>query len=516
MSDTAKARYDTLKLRREPFLCRARECSRLTIPALIPPEGFNYAMTLPQPWQGLGARAVVNLSSRLMMALMPAGRNFMRLGVTAEAQMAAGEQSVPADLEVGLALTEAVLHKETERRGWRQPTNLSLQHLIVGGNVMEQMLPNNAIRIYRLDQYVVVRDSSGNLTEFVIEELLAPDSLPDNLREIHESSSGTQTTTTNGTDDKSVALYTHGKLVDGEWTVHQELGKDRVPDSEGTFELDKLPFFPLRWAAIAGEDYGRSKVEEHLPDLLSLDGLSKAMVDGAAMASRNVILVRPNAAGGVNLKRKIAKANNGDFVIGNPEDVEMLQFTNTNGLQITQVEIEALRQEIGAAFLLGSATTRNAERVTAYEIRQQAQELEGILGGVYSMLSQEMLQRRVSRLIFQMQANEQLPDFPDDSVEPTILTGLEALGREAQVENVVGALQMLNGFPPEVLDYVKWDVMLKKGFNGLNLSDAARSETEAQQVRDQRQQTELLQSGVEAAAGPVAQAAAGAIAQPAQ
>jgi len=116
--------------------------------------------------------------------------------------------------------------------------------------------------------------------------------------------------------------------------------------------------------------------------------------------------------------------------------------------------------------------------------------------------------RRVNRLILQMQAAKKLPEWPEGTVEPTILTGLEALGREAQVGSVAQALQMMQGYPEEAQDYVKWDVLLKKGFTGLNLSDAVRTEDEAQARREQRQQMQMAQDAMTSAAGPMAQAAA--------
>ena len=41
------------------------------------------------------------------------------------------------------------------------------------------------------------------------------------------------------------------------------------------------------------------------------------------------------------------------------------------------------------AFLLNTAIQRDAERVTAQEIRYMAQQLETAMGGIYSLLSQE-------------------------------------------------------------------------------------------------------------------------------
>jgi hypothetical protein len=81
------------------------------------------------------------------------------------------------------------------------------------------------------------------------------------------------------------------------------------------------------------------------------------------------------------------------------------------------------------AFLLNSAIQRNAERVTAEEIRYMAQELEAALGGIYSTLSQEFQLPFVTRVMFQMERQKKLPVLPEGLVKPAIITGVEALGR---------------------------------------------------------------------------------------
>lgn len=511
MTDTAKARYDALKVTRQPFLDRARRASALTIPSLIPPEGHNPATPLPEPNQGLGARLVVHLASYFTDALLPPGRAVFRLGVSPKALIASGQPSVPPELEAQLALVERIPHNEIERRNWRAATNTSNQHLLVAGNVMEKMLPDNSIVIHPLDRYVVVRDPAGNMIEFIVEEPLDAASLPAKLAAMRPSgvdAPGTQ----------RYCLYTWGKFdaEANDWAVHQEFEERSVEGSDGHYAADLLPYFALRWAVVAGEDYGRGKVEEHIADFRSLDGLSKAMRDGAAMASRNVTMIRPSAAAGINMRRKLSKADNGEYIIGNPEDVQMLQFTNTNGLQIVQVELQTLRQELGAAFMLTSATTRNAERVTAEEIRNTAQELDSVQGGAYSMLSLDMLRPRVGRLLYQMKRAGELPNYPDGAIDATILTGLAALGRENDTNNVVSALGILKGYPPEVYDYIKWTALLRKGFSGLDLSDAVRTDQEVAAVRAQQQQQQTAHEVVTQSAAPVAQAAAQAAAAPAQ
>jgi hypothetical protein len=485
--DSALSRYEALKQKRDPFLRRARECAELTIPALLPPEGHSDATLLPEPYSGLGARAVVSLASRLMVAMYPPAKPSFRLDIPTEVRIQSGNMDVGSDVEQGLILSEALIQAEIERREWRPVTNLVLQYLIVTGNALELMMPDNSLRVFRLDQYVISRDMQGRVREIITEEYLAPESLPDAMKNM---------VTAEDYSGGRVRILTHVmRQKDGTFKAYQEVNKKKVAGSEGIYET--MPYNALTWTTVIGEDYGRGKVEEHLPDFRGVDALSKSMLDGAAMASRNVTMIRPNAAGGLNLRRRLAKANNGEIIVGNPEDIAMLQFQNQAGLQLTAAELDRQSRELGLAFLLGSSTVRDSERTTAYEIQRNQEELEGALGGVFSQLNQTMQARRLRRLIVQMRANAQLPNWPEGMVEPTILTGLEALGREADVTRVQSALMFLQGMPPDVLAYVKWTELLGKAFYGLNLPDAVRTEAEMQQVQ---QQQAMMQAGQQAMA----------------
>ena len=495
---TAKARYQALVSRREPFLTRAREAAAITVPSVLPPAGHSASSPLPQPYQGFGAQASLTLANRVASALMPPGRSIMALTPRPEFLIETGQDSVPPDVDIALAKSQQIIDGEIERRNWRQATTLAAQLLVITGNCLEQVLGDNSIKTYRLDQYVVVRDPSGKLIEIVIEEMLSPEGLPEELRGMYD---GDKSGTTN------VPLYTHIKLVDGAYKVYQEFQDQKVPDSEGQFAPDVLPFNALRWAVVPGEDYGRGKVEEHIADFRHLDGLSKSLADGTSMASRNVTMIRPGAQGGLNLMRRVARANNGDHVVGNPEDVAMLQFQNIPGLQICKEAIMELRRELGQAFLLSSSVTRNAERVTATEVRMVAQEVDGIVGGVFSTLSKEQSLFRIRRLVFQMQNNKQLPEWPEEIIEPHILTGLEALGREAVTNSIMTAAQLMQGLPQQAQDYPKWSDLLKKLFVSLELPDAVKTEAEVQEDR-QRQMAQQAEMNVAQAGGQAAAQAA--------
>ena len=81
LQQSAKERYETLKQHREHFLDRAQECSELTIPSLLPPDGFHSSTDLYNPFQSVGARGVNNLASKLLLLLLPPNSPFFRLSI---------------------------------------------------------------------------------------------------------------------------------------------------------------------------------------------------------------------------------------------------------------------------------------------------------------------------------------------------------------------------------------------------------------------------------------------------
>ena len=497
---TARERYQQLTTRRQPFLDRARMASALTIPTIQPPEGHNGTSPLPQPNQGFAAQAVLTLSNRVASTLMPPGQSMMQLTATPEALIESGMDDVPDEIRLRLGRANRLADAEIERKNWRQATNLTSQLLVVTGNAVEQILEDNTIKVYRLDQFVVSRDPSDQIREMIICESMFPDSLSDDLRSIYEQKDPTSKQQ-NPLSKDTVELYTVVSRKNAEeFEVYQEFMDTEVPKSRGTYKTKVLPFNHLRWSRVPAESYGRGKVEEHIADIQKLDGLSKSLSDGAAMASRNVTMIRPGAAGGINLMRRHSKARNGEYIVGNPEDVELQQFQNVNGIQIVNEAVNMLHQQLGQAFLLTANNTRDAERVTATEVRMAAQEIDNILGGVFSTLSVDMSLWRVRRLLMQMQDQKKLPDWPEESIEPFINTGLEALGRGKTVESIGQAMQMIASMPEQALERVDWNTLLTKMLTSLDLPAAVKTEEEVQQERQQQMQEQAMAQGAGGAA----------------
>jgi hypothetical protein len=149
-------------------------------------------------------------------------------------------------------------------------------------------------------------------------------------------------------------------------------------------------------------------------------------VQFSAAAAKVIFLDRPNSTTDLEA---IQQAESGEFVEGNIEDIGVLQLQKYADFQVAKSQIDDLSLRLSHAFLLTTGTVRQAERVTAEEIRMQAQELEDVLGGVYTVLAAEMQRKVVNRLVARLKAKNLFPQMPEGAVTPVLVTGLEALGR---------------------------------------------------------------------------------------
>ena len=291
--------------------------------------------------------------------------------------------------------------------------------------------------MFHLDRFCVERDAMGNVLYICTKEDLSYMSLTDEMKNLV----GVQSM---DSPDEEICLYTAVCRKSDKWHVWQEINGEMIPSSEGSYPLDKNPFIPLRFSRIDGEDYGRGYVEEYLGDLQSLEALTRALVEGSAAAAKVLFLVNPN---GTTRARTLAESSNGAITQGNAQDVSVLQLNKFNDFRVVQESMAKIEERMGHAFLLTSGVVRNAERVTAEEIRMLGQELESAIGGLYSLLSTEMQLPMVNRLMTIMNKNKSLPKLPEKVVSPVIITGVEALGRGNDLQKLdmflAGAAQVV-------------------------------------------------------------------------
>lgn len=445
----AKAVYDQLKTDRSSYETRAENCAKYTIPSLFPKDSDNASTDYTTPWQAVGARGLNNLASKLMLALFPM-QTWMRLTISEfSAKNLLGDEEQLTKVDEGLSMVERIIMNYIESNSYRVTLFECLKQLVVAGNALlyipEPEGDYNPMKLYRLSSYVVQRDGRGMMLQAVMLDKMSYSSLPEDVR-------GSLASGVEHKPDDIIEVYTHVYLDEesGEYLKYEEIDGEEVDGTDGSYPTDACPWIPVRMVRIDGEHYGRSYCEEYLGDLRSLENLHEAIVKMSMISAKVIGLVDP---AGITQPRRLTKAQTGDFVPGRKQDIEFLQLEKQADFSVAKAVAETIEGRLSFAFMLNSAVQRTGERVTAEEIRYVASELEDTLGGVYSILSQELQLPIVRVLLKQLQATSKIPELPKEAVEPTVSTGLEALGRGQDKQKLMefvaalSELSALNGDP---------------------------------------------------------------------
>ena len=496
---TARERYNQLTSMRNQFLNAAVECSKLTLPYLIKDDinGPDYKV-LSTPWQSVGSKAVSNLAAKLMLALVPPQTSFFKLQVRDDKLGEEIPAEVRSELDLSFSKMERMVMDFINASNDRVVIHQALKHLIVSGNALIFM-GKDGLKNYPLNRFVINRDGDGNVLEIVTKELISRKVLGKDLPEPSPNSVSENGTAGSNGDD-SVEVYTCVKLDEssGRWIWYQEALDQIIAGSRSTAPKNASPWLPLRFNTVDGEDYGRGRVEEFLGDLKSLEGLSQALVEGSAAAAKVVFLVSPSST---TKPQTLAKAGNGAIVQGRPDDVAVIQVGKTADFRTASELASQIERRLSEAFLV--LNIRQSERTTAEEVRLTQLELEQQLGGLFSLLTVEFLIPYLNRTLHILQRNGQLPKLPKDMVAPTIVAGVNAIGRGQDRESLTAFITTIAQTmgPQALAQFINPAEAIKRlaAAQGIDVLNLVKSEEQMQEEMQQQQQQAVQQSLVDQA-----------------
>ena len=485
-------RYRILDGNRTSKLDRARYCSMLTIPTILPPESWDEGRALPQPYSSVASRGVTSLASRMLSALIPLNdAPFFRFALK-------DGSFAPQEVDSYLETVAYQVYRKMVSTNLRESVYQALQNLIITGDVLMMMDDNYFYTNYRLDQYVVQRNIMGEVIEVIHLEYEVVD--PDDVRY-----------------DQSSIEYRQGyctyycqyiKDDEGHWYYRKEHANGDL-HSDGVYIVP--PFAILRWFSIPGENYGRSHCEDILGDLRSLESYTKSQIEGLAASSSFWIAIDPN---GVTEIDDIATQRNGAFVAARQQDVFTISPAATMNPQIqaASAAVENMRREIGQAFLMTGQAIPSGDRVTATAVRMIGSELETVLGGAFSSIARTLMEPIVKRCIVQMLNDGLLEEgleeqfFSEDgTLDLHIITGLQALSRDSDLQKLMQLGEMVRNLPPEAVSTFRWDAYASQLITSLGFDPRqwVRSEEEVREMQLQQQAQKAQQATAQTTAGAI-------------
>ena len=502
--NTIAGRWKDLDSKRWSTLDRARVCSALTKPWVLPPEGFNLDGTdkLEEPFSSLASRGVSNLEGRLLLALYPPGRPFFSLRVSQEV---AADPSIAPDqlqqfeqilfmqeLAIQAALEASYVGDKAQNRrrsGFRSQKRSAISQLLVTGDVLEQLTDDYRIKVFRRDQYVTKRDSSGDVLCHIVKEVLDPLSLaPD---QIEMCGLNALDLAARPAVDRLEDMYTvcEWNPVSKSWVIQQECRGKIIRESEDTVS----PFMATTYEMAPGESYGRGLVELNLGDIRSVNELTQALLDFSATASKQLFALDINSQ---VMPEDLAKPTGSVIQArvqgGQVTDVGMIRADKMNDFQVTAGTRDSIRKDLATVMLMEAEATPRGERVTAFQVQRVASELEGALGGIYSQISDQQQVPLIERMMFQMKRDRRMPALPDESVQIETLTGVSALSREAEGGRLLQVLQIMGNMGPEAMSRVNQDVLIDLLLRQAGVFEPGLMKSPEQVAAERQQQMEMM------------------------
>lgn len=468
---TAKARFSELDTKRSGLMQRAERYAELTIRSVLPDDSYDTGQDeLAGDIPSVGALAVNNLTNKMMLAMFAPSRPFMRyeLPQDQKAAMLAALQVTEPQLAEMLSESERNSVRELDAMGARPALYQLITHLIVTGNALRYM-DDGKMRILSLRNYVSRRAANGKVIELIIREKVYPADLPDDVKQF-----------TPKQDDTEVTHYRWFKWNGSQYIETQWLDDTLIEheDYKGKYNPEDMPAYHHVWRLVDGSSYGIGHVEDNIGDLEGISDLSRSEVDGAILASEFRWLVNP---GGQTSVEDMNRSVNGQSLPGQDGDVVMINAGAVAGAiqTISNIADKWIRR-LSAAFLVTAGMQRDAERVTAEEIRMLATELESSLGGIYSCLAIDLQLPIAQWLMREVKGGV----FKGTDFKPVIVTGLDALSRNGDLENIrafVADVIQFTALPSEVTNTLKIDnifAALASG-RGLKATDYVNTSSEA-------------------------------------
>ncbi len=505
---TLAQEYQSMDAKKTSIYRRCEEYAMWTLPYVFPVMGIKEQENQGNS-ENTGAMAVNNLANKVTMTLFQPNNPFFRLIATSDMLAEVTKAAEGGDQEAGdilsmldkkLADAEKDAMQALNYNRFRTEATNVVKGLVITGNGLMYHPPNGKVQSYGFRDYCVQRDLSGTVIKIITRDKKAFATFKKEVQDALRSGG-------NGKkykEDCDVTIYTKVEMNnDGKYELTQ--AADDVPlDTKATYTVDELPYVVLTWNLIRGEDYGRGLVEDYAGSFHALYVLNNALVDMVGITADIKFLVDP--ASTIDVKQLNDSAS-GSYHSGKEGDVTTVQLDKINDIQIVENAVARFQNQIARAFLLNSSVPRDAERVTAEEIRYVAQELELAHAGTYSRFAEEW-QLRVAVLMLK---KIDIKIGEGKALYPQIITGLDTLSRAGDLDNLrlmMADLQMLNTVPEDVraaIDPLKFAAYIGVR-RGVDYQKFVKSPTQMQAEMQAAQQAQEQQMQAEAGVAVAAEA----------
>lgn len=484
LAEGAKRQYQELLPARKPFEDRALLFSKLTLPYIFPDASADTGNeNFKVGYSSEGAVGVSNLANKYINRMFP-HYSYFKITIPDEVMLASGK---PADFWLRAAVAkEKEAMKHLQGIGARSDFIENVLNLIITGNYLLHKAEDGDKEFigYPLDKYVLQRDQRGRMITCIAKDTTYLRAMP---ADVQTAVINELQITKDEVYDKVIDLYTRIEFVEDKYIITKSAENVDLGDYKEV-KPEKLRWEPLVWHRYRKDAYGRGLVEDVFSEIHGHDVAREVMLTAGAVAADIKILV--SRAAGVNVDELNSSASGTYHLANDVNGYAVIQMNKTQDIQIMQALAEETKRNISQVFMRLAGSIRDSERTTAEENRMLAMELDQAHGGVFSNLA-NTFQYKVA-----LWTLEDIGlDFEGSDIEVTIITGIDAIGRQAEAEQAVYLVRDLaewQNVPEDVRDWIKFDqwVAFVSAGRNVDIKSVIRNQEEYMQYMQEKLQAQ--------------------------
>ena len=433
----------------------------------------------------IGAECLSNLGSQILKIAFPAQGTFFTVTAKKNAELLGGLSDSQRDT-IYRKVEEASMLGLYKRGLHSQKTPMMQKMLALGDTIYSvPKVKKEKIQVYDNNDVVIKRTRNGVVSDVIVKEKTEYRFLSESAKmQLREK--GRQFRH----DSDEVCMYTHEYLNnDDKYSLTYSIDDVQLDMPENFVTSSGRKFQVSSLTTVRGSHYGTGIVTQYLSLIHKANVYADTATDTAVAGSLVNWAVHPNA----NVRpEEWANREQGEPFGVKPDDIKAITADVGTHLQITQIMYAEIVRTLSRVFLLPQAVQRDAERVTAQEIRMIASRLEETHAGLYATIA-EGLQRTLADIGMSLINDEELTPYLDE-LEVNLVTAMEAMSKGLELDNMLASLgdtTILNSVPPQIAETLKLPEITSTIFNNRNVNADKYIKSQEEIEAEQERQAEL-------------------------
>ena len=490
----------------QTVLDRARLAAAMTKPWVLPPQDNTPNDKLPERFQSIGSRGMMNLGGKVLLSLYPPGVPWFFYEPNEDLMQASDVNAEEKQLLLDLLMARGMIAqakleaanlsiRHRRRSTFRSRKRAVIDQLLITGDSLEQLDDKYRIKSFRRDQYTTKRDSATDVLYHTIHEKIDALTLDD--QKLATAGIKIEEVQSKPADKRMVDLYTKVEWQprSKSWLIRQEVNGEKVVESNEPVS----PFFSTAFELSSGDDYGRGFVELNQGDLSTLNELEQRLLEFAGShAKMHPVKDYESQVRDEDLMKPSGHVLNAKVQGGKVQDLALLSLENSTNFNVVLAASNRTSDNLSRAMMMDSAVLPEQERVTAAQVQRLAAEIDSALGGMYAPIADDQQIPMIQRVTFMLERDNKFDPLPEsirEEVNISAATGLDALGRDQDLQRLLTFTQIISQFGEQALSRIDIGTLIKEVARNqrINAPGLVKSDEKIEQEQAALQRTAIVE-----------------------